>query len=104
MKIRLYESWQDENMNRDCCVCDIEPGLFVIDFGNYKTMICEKCVDRFIDKLQKCKKTKICGHCKYRKPSVLGYKCSCGKSNVFNCYVNYGVKGCGYFESKGEDK
>ena len=104
MEIRLYESWQDENMNRDCCVCDIEPGTFVIDFGNYKTMICEKCVDRFIDELQKCKKTKICGSCKYRKQLGFGFKCSCSESKNFNDYANYTDKGCDHFTHIGEDK
>lgn len=102
MKIRVYEEWQDENMNSDCCVCNDEPGIFVIDFGNYKTTLCEKCIDRFIDELQKCKKVKICGHCKYRNEPEFGFKCTCEKTNMFNYHVAYTDYACKHFEREGD--
>ena len=103
MEIRLYESWQDENMDTDCCECNTVPGLFVMDFGNYKTTVCENCIDDLIHKLEECKKFKICGYCNHRKRLGFSFKCSCGKSKNWNQEACYYEKACEYFKREGED-
>ena len=101
MEIRRYEEWCDEHMNTDCCVCGDSNCDFVLDFGNYKTTVCEECIDRLAKELLDCKKIKICRHCKYRGPFDsfrMACECLCEKSARFKEPVFYQDDGCKNFE------
>lgn len=105
LKIREYESWHDENINNECCVCYYDTKDFVLDFGNYKTTVCKGCLDQLIKKIEECKKINFCRDCKYRNTEnyqYSGFKCSCEKSARFTHCLDYYERGCDHFEEKGD--
>ena len=105
MVIRKYELWQDESINTDCCICGNDTRDLVLDFGNYKTTICEECLDNLIEQAENCKSVYSCRHCKYKErghyPGPI-YKCTCEKSKIFNQDIGYYQLGCECFEKRKE--
>lgn len=66
IEIREY-NYKDENLDCDCCVCDRYTKDFVIDFGRYKTTVCEECLKFIVNKMRKSTEIKFCRDCKYAK-------------------------------------
>ena len=66
VQFREYD-YRDEDLDCECCVCDSETRDFVIDFGRYKTTVCQKCLDFITNQIEKSKKVKFCRDCKYAK-------------------------------------
>lgn len=100
MEIRLYEEWCDENINTDCCVCGDSTQAFVIDFKNYKTTICDDCIQTLIDKLEDCKNMKVCRKCEYRVLKGFCFICSCETSKNFNECKSFNDVGCDRFKRR----
>ena len=80
IEFREYD-YRDEDLDCDCCVCDCGTKDFVIDFGRYKTTVCQECLKFIIEKIKKSKEVKFCRNCKHAK--LTG-----GYVNYLKCEIN----------------